>query len=76
MVHGAYSGPLYGSGLRCQKARSETRPKLEHRQVPRSKTVRLDRIERPYSELGFEPSVDLDEGMRETMAGNHRMGLL
>ena len=28
------------------------------------------------SELGFEPSVDLDEGMRETMAGNHRMGLL
>ena len=48
MVHGAYSGPLYGSGLRCQKARSETRPKLEHRQVPRSKTVRLDRIERPY----------------------------
>ena len=28
------------------------------------------------SELGFEPSVDLDEGMSETMAGNHRMGLL
>jgi UDP-glucose 4-epimerase len=56
-------------GLARRVARLEPGARIERRSVDRSEVrVRVPRIDKARTILGFEPTVDLDEGLRQTLA--------